>query len=183
MIIGVVGDNFSYNMGNLKTYTMTHCLYSDFLNGYKIFSTYGLNFPHTKLTCMGSLIKILKECKNVSIGMDELSVYFDAYAGVSKKTGTWYLKQFIRQTRKRGVKFYFTAQTFDDIHKSIRRMCHEVWVSEKLDINMKPCISDGCHAAHIQKITNVKTGLTRYVMVNPEIFTLYDSDEIVEWED
>jgi hypothetical protein len=131
---------------------------------------------------MGTLIKILREMNNVVVLMDELHVYFDAYSGVSKKTGTWYLKEFLRQTRKRNVKFYFTSQTFMDVHKSIRRLCHKLWLTEKLHPNFSPCYDDFCYNEHIQKITDVMTGTYKYFKVNPNIFKLYDSNEIVEWE-
>ena len=182
MLIGVVGNEFDYNMGNLKTYTLTTMLYTDFKAGNTIYSTYELGFPHKKITCMGSLIKILKEMKNVSIGMDEMHVFFDAYGGASKKTGTWYLKEFVRQTRKRNVRFYFTSQTFNDVHKSIRRMIHTLFITEKLHPDMSVCLDDSCHEDHLLHITHAFTGDEMYFKVNKNIFELYNSDEVVEWE-
>lgn len=183
MLIGIFGNEFGYCMGNLKTYTLTQCLYMDYLGGATIYSNYNLFFPHKKITGFKMLLKVLKEVRNASIAIDEMHVYFDAYGGVSKKSGGWFLKEFGRQTRKREVKMYVTAQSFADIHKSIRRIMIKVWITRKLHYDYQECTKEGCRVSHILEITDIKTGIIKHYKVNPKIFDLYNSDEIVEWEE
>jgi len=183
MLCGIFGDEFAYNMGNLKTYTMTYCLYMDYQAGATIYANYYLNFPFKQLKNFEMLVEALDDLYDVSVGLDELHVLFDAYSGVSKETGTWYLKEFVRQTRKRRVKVYITAQNFMDIHKSIRKMLHHVWVSKKLHADFSTCENDMCHETHIQEISNYKNHEVRYFEVNPQIFKLYDSDELIPFEE
>jgi len=183
MLIGIFGNEFGYCMGNLKTYTLTHSLFLDYQAGNMIYSNYELKFPHEKITGFKHLLKILKSVRNCSIALDEVHVYFDAYSGVSKKSGGWFLKEFGRQTRKRSVKMYVTAQSYADIHKSIRRILIKTWITRKLHMDYSECTHEGCIKPHILEINDVKTGLIKHYKVNPKIFELYNSDEIVEWED
>lgn len=183
MLIGIFGEEFGYNMGNLKTYTMTWNLYLDHVAGMKIYSNYGLKFPHTKIHSFSELLQILETVENCSIALDELHVFMDAYSGVSKKSGTWYLKEFGRQTRKRNVKVYLTAQCYPDIHRSIRRILLKAWETKKYDLDGKPCYDDTCHRNHILQIYDIKTNIKRYYYTNPEIFSMYDTNEIISWDD
>ena len=183
MLIGIFGEEFGYNMGNLKTYTMTWNLYLDYMNGMDIYANYDLKFKHKKIHGFSELLAILSEVENCSIALDELHVFMDAYSGVSKKSGTWYLKEFGRQTRKRGVKVYLTAQCYMDIHRSIRRILLKAWETKKFDLNGAPCYDDQCHQPHILRILDIKSTVEKFYYTQPEIYEMYDTNQIIQWED
>jgi hypothetical protein len=192
MLAAIVGPDYGYNMGNLKSYTMTLMLLLDLRCGREIYANYSLNFPYQPVTGFNHLIELMEEKGyNISIGIDEIQVYFDAYDRPNKKDGSKQLKNFARQTRKRGVKLWFTAQSFMDIHKSLRRITHKVYVTQKYDIlpdgNIILCESDKCRGPHMLEITECKVFQEQlfpmreplYLPVIPEIFHLYDTEELV----
>lgn len=195
-------------MGNHKTYSMTLALYMDALKGRDIYANYKLfGIPYQPVQNIQQLIKAMEDAdKGLSVGLDELHAFFDAYDRPSKKDGTKDLKKMIRETRKRSVNLYYTAQSFFDIHLSVRRVTHKVYVTEKYDyfyssdgkINLVACEDDDCRGRfghnHILGITPHKViggelvpmsytdsgaPFTQYLPVVPEIFNRYDSDELV----
>lgn len=195
-------------MGNHKTYLMTLMLYLDALNGRELYANYQLfGIPYQPIQNIQQLIKAMESAeKGLSVGLDELHAFFDAYDRPSKKDGTKDLKKMIRETRKRSVNLYYTAQSFFDIHLSVRRVTHKVYVTEKFDwfrdnagnLTLITCEDDQCYGKfghnHIIGITPHKviggelvpmeynadgTPFTQYLPVIPEIFNRYDSDELV----
>jgi len=188
MLTAICGRDYTVNMGNLKTYTMTLLAKMNYENGEEIYSNYSLGFPYTPISSFLDLIDELDQRRGVTVLLDELSMYFDAYMPPSKKDGTSAFKGFARQTRKRSVKIYYTAQTFMDIHKSIRRVTQNVYTVRKLHTDFKLCISDTCREPHILEITRnviIEENLfpitkPKYFNVIPEIFDIYDSEEIIE---
>jgi hypothetical protein len=183
VLIGICGEEFGNPIGNLKTYTMTWCLFQDYLHGNTIYSNYGLNFPHHKIESRTGLREVLQKMDNVSVGLDEFHVYFSGYDSVSRKNGNYDIMEFGKQTRKRKVKLYGTGQTLLDFHKSIRRLMVKVWVTKKLHYNFIECFNEYCEKPHILEVHDLRADMTQYYKVNPKIFTLYNSDEIVDWRD
>ena len=183
MLTGIFGWDFGYNMGNLKTAFLTWNLYLDYKAGMKIYANYPLKFPYTQLKGFGSILEILKNENNIAIGIDELHTYMDCYSPPSKKSGGWQFKELARQTRKNTVKLYVDAQSYADVHKSIRRVLFKVWLTRKLDMHYQPCYDDYCHQPHIIEVFDVKTNKTVYYPMPLEIFDLYDTSAVVEWEE
>lgn len=191
MITGICGTDFGYNMGNLKTYTMTQIGVLDRLQGRKIFANYSLSIPYTPIKSFEQLIEVMEtEGYNITILLDEISVYFDAYDRPSKKDGSKDFKNFVRQTRKRGVKLYYTAQSFWDINLSIRRVTHRILLTQKYDITrdgLLLCQSDRCYKPHVVEITDCKPYRDDvipkrepiYLPVNIKIFDMYNSEELI----
>lgn len=208
MLYCVCGSDFDYNMGNLKTYFMTELLIIDAMKGRDLFANYKLiDVPYQPIQNIQQLISAMADGKRgLSIGLDELHAFFDAYDRPSKKDGTKDLKTMIRETRKRSVNLYYTAQSFFDIHLSVRRVTHKVYVTKKYDhvidpsgdVLLIPCEDDQCKGkfghGHIIGVTphrvvggdliplNVEadgTPVTTYMHVIPEIFNRYDSEELV----
>lgn len=159
---------------------MSYNLFLDYQNGRDVYANYGLGFPHHKIKLFHDIIRVLKGNGNCSVAIDELSVYWDSYSGVSKKDGTSDLKNLARQTRKRTVKLYYTAQTFIDVHRSLRRITQNVLVTRKLHLNLQECFDEFCYKDHLISITNLKIGIEKIYPVNERIFELYNSDEVVE---
>lgn len=191
-LFAICGHDNAYNMGNLKSYTLTLMALMDYNSGRKIYSNYKLyGIPYEPLVSLKHLNSLMEdEGYNISIFMDEAQVYFDAYDRPSKKDGTKDYKNFVRQTRKRGVKLWMTAQSFLDLNKSIRRVTHKVYVTAKYDIvsgNLKPCESDTCTDPHMLELTECKVRQDElfpmsepvYFPVIPAIFDMYDTEELV----
>ena len=192
MLAAICGHDHAYNMGNLKSYTLTLMALLDHRAGRRIYSNYKLiGIPYEPITDMQHLNKLMdEEGYNISIFMDEMQVYFDAYDRPSKKDGTKDFKNFVRQTRKRGVKLWMTAQSFSDINKSIRRVTHKVYVTAKYDITQQGliiCESDKCRAPHMLELTECKVFEEQlfpmrapvYIPVIPDIFNMYDTEELI----
>ena len=181
------GLDYGPNMGNLKTYTMTLLGKANYDQGEDVYSNYTLGYPYTPITNFKKLIEELDQKKNVTVLLDELSMLFDQYVPPSKGNGTSDFKGFARQSRKRGVKIYYTQQSPTDVHKSLRRVTSVWYTTSKLHLDFTRCIDDECREPHILKIdSNVmrEDGLfpvnTKYYNVVPEIFDIYDSEEIID---
>lgn len=193
MLICICGEDFKNTKGNMKTAFQTWNLLLDAQNGRKIYANYRLYFERIISNLNGNkpryissfheLLSILTNMEDVSMGLDELSVYFDCYSGVSKKAGTWYLKNFGRQTRKRTVKLYYTAQSFGDVHRSMRIITDKIYVLRKLHPNMDECTDEFCYGEHLLEVTEVKTGAYNVYQVPTWLFQIYNSDEIIEFDE
>jgi len=187
MLICICGNDFGYNMGNLKSYTMTLMLYLDHLNGREIKANYWLGFPHEPVDSLNELLYKLDDMNNASIGADELSAWFSNYDRPSNKDGTREIVKFGRQTRKRGVKMYFTAQSWYDVNKALRRITHNIYVTAKYHPDFTLCYDDDCRKPHLLGITPCRAvdddliplGPEQFYPVIPEIFEVYDTEQII----
>lgn len=187
MLIGIFGNDFEgSSMGCLKTYFLTSNLYLDYRNNMKVYSNYALKFPYEKIKSFQQLVDECLSMKKVSIGIDEFHIYFDAYSHISKKTGhnEWLFKEFARQTRKRGIKLYMTAQSYWDIHRSLRRILTKVYFVNKLNLDGSVCKKEFCFEKHNLEVIEGLDGNTNKIIypVVTEIFDLYDSDEVLNIE-
>lgn len=180
MNIAIVGESYKNAMGNFKTCFMTWNLFEDFKNNRKIYSNYKLSFSNNYIKSFKELIEILKTVKDCSIAIDEFHSYFDAYLGVSKNTGTWFIKNFARQTRKSYVKFYYTATVLNDIHPSILRVTDRVYAVKKYHVDGKECLDQFCYDQHFLFVKELKTKIQNVYKVPLKIFELYNSDEIID---
>ena len=96
MLTAICGRDYRYNMGNLKTYTMTLLAKANYEMGEEIYSNYTLGFPYTPISNFNQLIADLDQKRHVTVLLDELSMYFDAYMPPSQKDGTSAFKGFAR---------------------------------------------------------------------------------------
>jgi len=188
-LTAICGMDFLENMGNLKSYLMTLLAKLDQENGCKIYANYALGFDFIPITSFSGLIAELDTVTDAKVCIDEIQVYFDAYMVPSKKDGTSYFKNFARQTRKRRIEIRYTAQSFYDVHRSIRKVTSKILLTQKLHMDFTVCRDDNCHKPHIIKIQRAiyreNEGLIPvdeplYMKVLPEIFDLYDTDQIIE---
>jgi len=186
MLTAIVGEEFGYNMGNLKTYTLTLVGYLDYLQGKKIYANYKLKFPYVQLKSFKEMVEVMKTLDNVTILLDELHTILDQYTilfhSTKKKTSEWLFKEIARQSRKRNLKIYYVNQTFADTHKSIRRITHRVWLTSKLHYDYQKCYIDDCFMPHLLEINDIKSMTVKYFKVLPQVFQLYDTNEIIEWD-
>lgn len=189
MLYAFCGIDNGYNMGNLKSCTMTLFTLLDYYNGLEIYANYGLEIPHKKIHSIKELMyKMDSLDSNIVLAFDELGIWFDSYCRPSKKDGTSMLKNFARQTRKRNVKMYYTAQTFFDINKSLRKITSKIYIIKKLHEDFTECIDDECHEQHIAEITPVRAnnneiepiGHPVYIRIPKEIFDVYNTNELID---
>lgn len=181
MLTGIFGHEFGNPIGNLKTYTMTLNGYLNFLNGSKVFANYKLNFPFTKIESFNQLLSILQNTYNVTVLLDEFHIYLSGYDGISRKNGSYEIIEFAKQTRKRKVSVFMTGQSIIDVHKSLRRLMIRTWLTRKLHENYLECYSESCRLPHILEISELQTLKQKYLKVVPEIFNLYNTEEVLNW--
>lgn len=182
-----VGLEGRLNMGNGKTYAMTSFTILDFLNNRNIYSNYNLNgIIYNKIYSFKHLVSLMEKMKNATCCIDEFSALWDCYSNPSKKDGTSDFKNFARQARKRELKIYYTAQTYSDIPKAIRKVTQYVYLVRKFHENGAECTLEQCYVPHILGIYPLipdKTGYTLgtpiYYKMNPELFKYYDTNELI----
>ena len=115
MIICFVGT-----VGGGKTLSMTIEAYKYHLRGMKIYSNYGLNFPHEKLTKtkFDALIANKTDLQDCVICIDEVHIWLDSRSSMKGKQKA--ITYFILQTRKRNVRFLCSTQHFHQVDKRLR---------------------------------------------------------------
>ena len=100
MIIGIQGG-----LGSGKTVLMTRYLVKDYQMGRHIVANYGLNIIDFDKLNVKSLLDNETDLHDVSVGIDEFTVFADCRRAMSNTIITY----FILQTRKRNVCLYFTS--------------------------------------------------------------------------
>ena len=186
-LIALVGAEYEYNMGNLKTYTMTLFTKLDHDNKRKIYANYSLfGMDYTKVLTLNELLDIVENQRDITICLDEFHTIWDCYSRPTKKDGTKSLHTLIRQVRKRRTKLYYTAQSIMDIPLSVRKMTQYIYQLRKLHTDFSVCCKDECRKPHIQEITpiflggdNYMHGTSKYFPVNTDVFDMYDSEELI----
>ncbi len=105
MIMGWIGQR-----GSGKTLSMTIELYKKYLQGYKIYSNYHLNFPYTPVT-VDDLLTFAEAGMyfgNTVFAIDEIHIYFDSRASAKKRNMIF--SYFLNQSSKNDIDIYYTTQ-------------------------------------------------------------------------
>lgn len=131
-----VGKNGSLTLGNGKTLCMIIDSYNLFLEGFKILSNFKVNFAN-KYFDINNILDILKSEKNSIILADEISTIANAYNIYAQKTKGMF--KLTRQLRKNGNYLFLTAQVYNDIPASIRRLGNDIIITEKIHPNKNIC--------------------------------------------
>lgn len=182
-----VGSEYGFNMGNLKTYSMTLFTKLDSEQNRKIVTNYTLKgIPYKKVMTINDLLDEVIDNPDVTISLDEFHTIWDCYSRPSTRDGTAQFKTFIRQVRKRKTKLNITAQSIFDIPLTMRKMIQYIYQVRKLHTDYTECCLDDCYREHIQELTpiflsgsNYMLGDRKYYPVIPEIFNMYDTDELI----
>lgn len=114
MIIVFIG---SRNSG--KTLSMSIELYKKYQQGYKIYSNYHLNFPHTEIT-VDDILAFAEAGMyfgNSIFAIDEAHIWFDSY---SKGKRNMIFSYFLNQSSKNDIDVYLTTQFSRQIFIRIR---------------------------------------------------------------
>jgi len=175
MLIGIQGG-----LGDGKTIMLTRYLLHDFNKGHKILCNYQLfNIEYENLI-VENLLKNEQDgihLKNVTIGIDELTVYADCRLSMSKANLLFgYL---VLQSRKRSVDIYYTTQDFRMIDKRVLHHTHIQIIAESLyDKNGQ--IIEGHKKYSIVDARNVtRMTINRFVLDIRPYYDYYDTDEII----
>ena len=115
MIVGIEGS-----LGSGKTLLMTRYLVKDAMAGRGVFANYGLKHIKHSVLDMKTMLSNNSDLQDVSVGIDEFTVFADCRTSMSNKMITY----FILQTRKRNVCLYYTTQDFSMLDKRIIRHTH-----------------------------------------------------------
>jgi hypothetical protein len=160
---------------------MVRYLRKDSLRGNDIRANFGLvDIPYSPL----DVIEILEldknqlAIKNISLGIDELTVFADCRVSVSKMNRIF--SYFILQTRKRSVNLYFTTQNLDMIdkrvlnHLDISVYCEKVKDQQGNEVEglRKYTIWDFRDTHNIPRPKKILLDITKY-------YKYYDTNEVI----
>lgn len=115
MICGFIGK-----MGSGKTLSMVRETAKYWHKGYKIYSNFHLNFPYTPLDfdTLFTMAENQESLKDVVILLDEAHIMLDSRSGMKKSSKV--VSFWLNQTRKMGVKLFYTTQHLHQIDKRLR---------------------------------------------------------------
>lgn len=115
MIAGFIGK-----MGSGKTLSMVRETLKYYAEGNKIYSNFHLNIPYEKLD-FDTLFKMAEAqtpLNDVVILLDEVHILLDSRSSMKKENKV--VSFWLNQTRKMGVKLYYTTQHLHQIDKRLR---------------------------------------------------------------
>ena len=164
MIVGVQGG-----LGDGKTLLMTKYLVKDYKMDRNIVANYGLKIIDYTPLKIKDLLDNKVDLQDVSVGIDEFTVFADCRRSMSNTIITY----FILQTRKRNVCLYYTTQDFSMMDKRILRHTN-IFITaesiEKYDDYRQYTVIDARKRIH--KVS----GFTMFI---PPVFKFYDTNEII----
>lgn len=184
-------------MGNGKTASMVFLTMLDFLNGRNIRANFTLSgIEYEYIPSLKAMLKRMQEGAtelgdiNSTYAIDELSTWFSCYERPSKNNEGLLMFDLIKQTRKMGIKLYYTSQTYSRIPKFLRDLTHKIYIVSKChytDGQYKKCESDNCRDLHyialrecIQQGNDlIQPKPTKFFKLPLEIFRMYDTTEII----
>ena len=195
-LVAICGNRYGYNMGNLKTLTMTWLNVQDAAIEIPIYANYHLNpmyIDYTHLHDIYDIVREMKECDIGTFSIDEMSTIFDCYGRPSDKDGTKALNNIAKQTRKLKIKCRYTAQYFGQVNNSLRSLTTTVLVTQKYhktEFGFDPCYDDYCYKQHylgIQKFAPDEKGLypiseELFYFIPDILFSVYDTAELINNE-
>lgn len=171
MILGFEGG-----LGSGKTLGMTYYLFRDLDLGFEVYANYKLNFDYKKLNVL-ELLESDVDLQNISIGIDEITVFLDCRKSSSKMNRL--ISYFILQTRKRNVNLYYTTQDFTMVdirlirHTQIQVLCEKIFDEngKELETLRKYTVFDFRNPRHVKNIV--------FNMPIEDKFGLFDTNEII----
>ena len=195
-LTAICGQRYGYNMGNLKTLTMTWLNVQDDSIKIPIYANYHLNERYIDYTYLHDIYDIVREMKDCTVGtfsLDELSTLFDCYSRPSDKDGTKALSNIAKQTRKLKIKCRYTAQYFGQVNKALRALTTKVLITQKYhktEYGFVPCYDDYCYKQHylgIQQFAPDDKGLfpiseELFYFIPKILFDVYDTEELINNE-
>jgi len=175
MIIGIEGS-----IGSGKTIAMVRYLYKDrYELKNRVLANFGLKFKHEPL----DVLKILemneqkKQFDNVSIGIDEITVFADCRRSQSKMN--LLISYFILQTRKRNVQLYYTTQDIGMVDIRLFKHTDIIVICDFIYDENEQQVTDWRRYAVIDVRNKRQTKITRFNMNISKYYDLYDTKEVI----
>lgn len=175
MLIGIQGG-----LGTGKTLLLTRYLLNDYLKGYTIFANYHLtDIEHTLFDVNDFLFKEKENesLKNMTIGIDELTVFVDCRLSMSKKNLLF--SYLVLQSRKRSVDLYYTTQNFRMIDKRITEHTHIKVLCESVYDEYGTLIPHYKKYVVMDMRDITRPNIERFVLDIRPYYKYYDTDEII----
>ena len=154
------------NLGAGKTLSLTYLAWRNMKKGLKVYSNYELKFPYVPIKTVDDVLGM----KDGFFAGDELWHWLDSRASMSKKNQV--IGNFLLTSRKKGVNFAFTAQSFGQIDIRIRRVCDFLAMPQ---LNVQETI---CRLLIFSypSLSLIKA----YKFKTQPIFDLYNTNEVVD---
>lgn len=175
MLIGIQGG-----LGTGKTILLVRYLLNDFNKGYTIFSNFHLENIEYTLFDVDKFLENEKKNKaltNMTIGVDELTVFTDCRLSMSKRNLLF--SYLVLQSRKRSVDIYYTTQNFNMIDKRIISHTHIKVLCESIFNVQGKEIPHYKKYAVIDMRNPMNMQIKRFVLDIRPYYEFYDTDEII----
>lgn len=155
---------------------MTRYLKQDHEKGMNVYANYGLKFSHEKLD-VKKLLDSSIDLQNVSVGIDEMTVFADCRRSMKNLMITY----FVLQTRKRNVNLYYTTQDFDMVDLRLNNHTHIKIICEKIDETDDPDAPLTDYRRYtifdIRNRRNIKP--ISFILNIQPFYRMYDTNEII----
>jgi len=178
MIIGIEGF-----MGDGKTIFMVRALLKDYKRGRKIFSNFKLNnIVYTPLDINDFLNKDdADKFHNCTIGIDEITLFMDCRRSSRKENIA--ISTLLRQSRKRSLDIYYTAQNLDETDLRLVRYTSIFVIAQRLyakynDGKMREM--ENYRNYTIIDVRKRKDNVSRLNLDISKYYDEYDTDEIIQ---
>lgn len=163
MIVGIQGG-----LGSGKTVLMTRYLIKDYQLDRNIYANYGLNIIDYSTLKIRDLLDNKVNLQNVSVGIDEFTVFADCRRSMSNTIITY----FILQTRKRNVCLYYTTQDFSMMDKRILRHTN-------LFVTAEDTTNDDFKKYIVVDVRKRKEYIAEFILNIEPFYKFYDTNEII----
>ena len=173
MICGFIGK-----MGSGKTLSMVRETAKYYAEGYKIYANFHLNFPYEPLNfdTLFQMAENQESLKNVVILLDEVHILLDSRSGMKKSSKV--VSFWLNQTRKMGVKLFYTTQHLHQIDKRLRSGTDFFSFCEGVKYLKKD-------KEYFIVVNNISDGdnYRQEVFLGNKFFKYYDTNEVISFMD
>lgn len=167
--------------GNGKNICATWYLLQDYLNGKNVIANYKTTFADYLPTQDIIESALTGEIDNVSIALDEMSLYLNSLG--EKQKILKFIMRLVKQGRKIKSNIYWMEQRYDDVHLRLRIHTQYVFEPEKYHYDMSLCDDEDClRNDHLIFMFEKKP----FQLLNPVIVLdaatvgkLYNTDEVL----
>lgn len=178
MIVGIEGF-----MGDGKTIYMVRNALIDWLNQRKIYANFGLRgIDYSPLIVTDFLnTKTAAKYKNASLFIDEITLFMDCRRSSRKENVA--ISTLLRQSRKRSICIYYSAQSLDELDLRLLRYTSLFVIAERVyraDKNGVMKEAEDYRQYTIIDTRQRKENTTHILLKITPYYKYYDTDEIIE---
>lgn len=173
LVIGIVGPR-----GSGKTLLLTDYLRDAYEHGRKVIANYHLSFPFQYMR-LKEVAQMPPSMRNAVVGLDELHIAADSrdFMGVNNRR----ISTLITQMRKRQCTVYYTTQFMSQVDRRIRLHTDLLIRCEALEPGIvEASVHDYQKLAYSHRTDHF---LDSFVFDGSPIFHLYDTNEIILWDE